>query len=577
METSEESRESKMSAPFQQTQSRGRRLLQDISSSECVLKLKYESIYYLDAPYFVSNITVEPGRGGEMTTVSPWYLGLTLANGSLLYNEDRLLKTQTSIKIANISDPNKPVFNSSGGELPVAVSFVEEHPPPKGRRLPGPPVDVIFNQLACQNEVDESKSSIACEFEDEKCQKSWEYCCNPFNCLLTDSEALILPEDWAYPQVLEDIDPDYQCKTTNNTGWIVGVACGVSALVVLVVGAWYWRRRHLLYLKSLEDEQEEEEVPEDVHDLPWYVSIHKRLGTAVPPKKGPENESKDWVLSSIDKWSLASLSSDDRQILNGVRDIHIQGYSGVESLDGERMKLARSSSFSWPSTSVSTESGSSSNSRSTVSNLSRSSSWDGKMSIGIGEDVIGAARKFSKMRAGASGSSQGLGTGDSAVSGQGSTGKSTGSNKFMPASGILDGVDLHIPSKTIESNLGKCLGEGSFGAVYKAKYKGRDVAVKKVGIGKSMTRDQLLVEIGLAARFDSDRLVKIHGASLDNRECAYIVMELLTGGDLDSRIHGRKLRRMTYIEVLQAAQDIAEGLSFLHPLVIHRDLKVCTW
>ena len=229
--------------------------------------------------------------------------------------------------------------------------------------------------------------------------------------------------------------------------------------------------------------------------------------------------------------------------------------------------MVRSPSVSWPTAS-----------ESTAPSLPRSNSWDGTMDVGLGEDVIGAANRISMIRAGANawasgGSNGGLGSGDSGQGSRGSKGRSS-TSKFMPSLGILEGVDLNIPSKAIEATLGKILGEGSFGAVYKGKYRGRDVAVKKVGIGKSMTRDQLLIEIGLAARFDSDRLVKIHGASLDNPQSCYIVMELLTGGDLDARIHGRKRRRMTYIEILQAAQDIAEGLSFLHPLVIHRDLKV---
>ena len=63
-------------------------------------------------------------------------------------------------------------------------------------------------------------------------------------------------------------------------------------------------------------------------------------------------------------------------------------------------------------------------------------------------------------------------------------------------------------------------------------------------------------------------------------------MELAEGGNLSERIHDPHKRRMELLEVLQTCRDIACGLSHLHPLVIHGDLKpqnilldrqVCVW
>jgi serine/threonine protein kinase len=146
-----------------------------------------------------------------------------------------------------------------------------------------------------------------------------------------------------------------------------------------------------------------------------------------------------------------------------------------------------------------------------------------------------------------------------------------------------NGIDLHIPPHVIEKHLGKCLGTGGFGAVYEGKYKGKPVAVKKLPsfVRLSSGEEQngqaayeaLIREIKLASKFDCQRLVKVFGACTDDKNKCCLVMELMRGGNLYQRIHDRNRRRLTYIEILQLIHDIAEGLAYLHPFVIHRDMK----
>ncbi|WIA30079.1 hypothetical protein OEZ86_000174 [Tetradesmus obliquus] len=50
-------------------------------------------------------------------------------------------------------------------------------------------------------------------------------------------------------------------------------------------------------------------------------------------------------------------------------------------------------------------------------------------------------------------------------------------------------------------------------------------------------------------------------------------MELVEGGNLAQRIYHPSKRRLSYLEVLQIGLDVARGLAYLHPAVVHRDLK----
>jgi hypothetical protein len=145
-------------------------------------------------------------------------------------------------------------------------------------------------------------------------------------------------------------------------------------------------------------------------------------------------------------------------------------------------------------------------------------------------------------------------------------------------------VDLHVSWSEVERHIGKCLGTGGFGAVYEAIWKSKKVAVKKLPPFVSMddvtgennaeaAYQALIREIKLASKFQCERLVKVYGACTDDKAKCCLIMELMKGGNLSQRIHDRNRRRLSYIEILQLAHDIAEGLAYLHPSVIHRDLK----
>lgn len=100
------------------------------------------------------------------------------------------------------------------------------------------------------------------------------------------------------------------------------------------------------------------------------------------------------------------------------------------------------------------------------------------------------------------------------------------------------------------------------------------VAVKLLSVDAPELLEDVIKEVALSACFRASRhVVKLLGACLTDPSCLALIMELVEGGNLAQRIHSPSKRRLTYLEVLQLGWDIAAGLAYLHPAVVHRDLK----
>ncbi|KAK9807897.1 hypothetical protein WJX72_012460 [[Myrmecia] bisecta] len=152
------------------------------------------------------------------------------------------------------------------------------------------------------------------------------------------------------------------------------------------------------------------------------------------------------------------------------------------------------------------------------------------------------------------------------------------------ASPALPHIDMDVDYEAeIKPFLGRCLGTGGFGSVHACIWRGREVAVKRLpqltsgdGADSKASRgqyDALVREIELSSKFASDRLVRVYGACLKDAANVCLIMELVAGGSLAQRIYDRHKRRMTYLEILQVVHEVAAGLAYLHPSVVHRDLK----
>ncbi|XP_053499893.1 mitogen-activated protein kinase kinase kinase 7 isoform X1 [Ictalurus furcatus] len=117
------------------------------------------------------------------------------------------------------------------------------------------------------------------------------------------------------------------------------------------------------------------------------------------------------------------------------------------------------------------------------------------------------------------------------------------------------------------------VGRGAFGVVCKAKWKGKDVAIKT--IESESERTAFVVELRQLSRVNHPNIVKLYG-SCQNPVC--LVMEYAEGGSLYNVLHGAEpLPHYTASHAMSWCMQCAQGVSYLHGMkpkaLIHRDLK----
>jgi serine/threonine protein kinase len=130
--------------------------------------------------------------------------------------------------------------------------------------------------------------------------------------------------------------------------------------------------------------------------------------------------------------------------------------------------------------------------------------------------------------------------------------------------------DLHFQER---------VGSGTYGAVYRGQWNGKEVAIKKLFVEQSGHASpeqlkELEKEVIALQSVRHDKVVEFLGACLISPNLC-IVTEFMPGGSLHARLHVRR-ERFAYAQQLAIALDIGEGVAFLHshqPPVVHRDLK----
>ena len=121
----------------------------------------------------------------------------------------------------------------------------------------------------------------------------------------------------------------------------------------------------------------------------------------------------------------------------------------------------------------------------------------------------------------------------------------------------------------------KIIGQGAFGKVYSAVYKGNRVAVKQIEVEQNMKVEayaEFRREVALCAELQNPAIVALRGVCLDPWALA---LEFMPHGDLYTFLNDHK-NVITWKMRIRMAKNIAEAIRFLHsfqPKIIHRDLK----
>jgi serine/threonine protein kinase len=127
-----------------------------------------------------------------------------------------------------------------------------------------------------------------------------------------------------------------------------------------------------------------------------------------------------------------------------------------------------------------------------------------------------------------------------------------------------------------EVALGKQVGLGSYGVVYKGKWKGVDVAVKRF-IKQQLDERRLLefrAEMAFLSELHHPNIVLFIGACV-KRPNLCIVTEFVKHGALRELIADTSLR-LPWPRRLKLLRSAAVGLAYLHtrePAIVHRDVK----
>jgi serine/threonine protein kinase len=130
-----------------------------------------------------------------------------------------------------------------------------------------------------------------------------------------------------------------------------------------------------------------------------------------------------------------------------------------------------------------------------------------------------------------------------------------------------------------ELQIGKKLGTGGFGAVFQGRYRGQEVAIKKLHISDGQVTaaqvDEFKKEVACLQALRHARLVSFIGAALQPPHSLCIVTEFMPNGSLYDLLHQRK-QRLERSQRASISVQCVEGVTFLHsrsPPFVHRDLK----
>ncbi|KAL4195164.1 hypothetical protein AMTRI_Chr05g72030 [Amborella trichopoda] len=133
-----------------------------------------------------------------------------------------------------------------------------------------------------------------------------------------------------------------------------------------------------------------------------------------------------------------------------------------------------------------------------------------------------------------------------------------------------------ICEATANFNASKKLGQGSCGAVYHGRLRGREVAIKQMKNTKSR---EFLAELNILCKVNHSNLIELTGYAAGG-ESLFLVYEFAQNGTLSDHLHGihrKGFKPLSWTMRVQIALDAAKGLDYIHentkPYFVHRDVK----
>ncbi|KAJ3100382.1 hypothetical protein HDU97_002257 [Phlyctochytrium planicorne] len=142
------------------------------------------------------------------------------------------------------------------------------------------------------------------------------------------------------------------------------------------------------------------------------------------------------------------------------------------------------------------------------------------------------------------------------------------SSLLPPAASIVPSRITHLGSQEI--------GRGGFGIVFKARYDGEPVAIKRTRASTAVFDKAVQDEVSMLSKLSHPRIVRFYGVLIDDDGSLAMVLEYMTDGSLYDFYRSTGDSQPSSDEKITWALDIAFGLQYLHelqPPIIHRDLK----
>ncbi|VAI35262.1 unnamed protein product [Triticum turgidum subsp. durum] len=124
-----------------------------------------------------------------------------------------------------------------------------------------------------------------------------------------------------------------------------------------------------------------------------------------------------------------------------------------------------------------------------------------------------------------------------------------------------------------------CIGEGSYGSVYKAELQdGQVVAVKKLYAGDEEAHDEerFQHEIEMLTKIRQRSIVKLYGYCT-HPQCRFLLCEFIERGNVASILSNEELAiQFNWERRIALIRDVAQAITYLHhdvhPPIIHRDI-----